>query len=95
MGLDFCELNEHSASFIDRHLHHAQVWVQQHVDLERTHCGEVASSLACQQLSMTVDIRGFHAVAAEAVPVFLNVLELQDFKMWEMQGRKRFHFDVI
>lgn len=48
---------------------------------------------------MTAVVRGFHTVAAEAVPVFLNMLELQDLgknsKTWEIQGRKRFHFDVF
>ena len=64
-------------------------------DQELTHCGEITSSLAYKDLHVTADVRGFHTVAAEAVPVFLNLLKLQDFKTWEIQGRKRFHFDVF
>lgn len=89
LGLDFCTLNEHSASFIDRPSLGAAARGPGADPLRA-----VPSSPACQELPTTADVRGSHAVAAEAVPVFLNVLELQDFTVREMQGR-RFHFDVI
>lgn len=44
---------------------------------------------------MTAAVRGFHMVTAAVVSVLLNILELQDIKTWEIQGRERFHFVVF
>lgn len=91
LGLDLCIRNKHSASFIRR------------ASAPQSSLGLVAGGTRSlpiarklpplwpnNDLYMTVDVPGSHTVTAEAVPVFLNMLKLQDSRTWEIQGRKKF-----